>query len=150
MLFLEFPNGRWGDSRSPAWGEPGLTYSHYYITPGVVRQTPWVSEISNVTDIYSKFVKYLKGEVMCLPWADTPVQPETDVINRDLILLNESGLLTINSQVCMGGGGDGGDVQPKCNGVRSNDPIYGWGNPYGYVYQKAYVEFFASPIVYST
>ena len=30
------------------------------------------------------------------------------------------------------------------NGVSSEDPIVGWGMPGGYVYQKAYLEFFTS------
>ena len=31
------------------------------------------------------------------------------------------------------------------NGAPSTDPTHGWGGPGGYVYQKAYVEFFCSP-----
>lgn len=38
-------------------------------------------------------------------------------------------LLTINSQ-------------PVANGVKSNDPVFGWGPSGGYIYQKAYYEFF--------
>merc|ERR1712083_445552 len=41
------------------------------------------------------------------------------------------GVLTINSQ-------------PSANCVASNDPILGWGQPGGYVFQKAYLEFFTS------
>lgn len=43
--------------------------------------------------------------------------------------LNTNKLFTINSQ-------------PKVNGAKSNDPKFGWGPSNGYVYQKAYVEFF--------
>lgn len=32
--------------------------------------------------------------------------------------------------------------QPNVNGVSSEDPVVGWGMPGGYVYQKAYLEFF--------
>ena len=49
----------------------------------------------------------------------------------DLVLLNQKGYLTINSQ-------------PAVNGVSSTDKTHGWGDPHGYVYQKAYVEFFCS------
>ena len=28
------------------------------------------------------------------------------------------------------------------NGVRSSDPVFGWGPAKGYIYQKAYFEFF--------
>ena len=43
--------------------------------------------------------------------------------------MNQSKLLTINSQ-------------PNVNGVPSSDPIFGWGPAKGYIYQKAYFEFF--------
>jgi len=39
------------------------------------------------------------------------------------------GILTINSQ-------------PNVNGQPSDNKINGWGSPDGYVYQKAYLEFF--------
>ena len=42
------------------------------------------------------------------------------------------GFLTINSQ-------------PRVNGVPSADPHVGWGGTDGYVFQKAYVEFFTTP-----
>ena len=32
--------------------------------------------------------------------------------------------------------------QPAVNGVLSSDPVHGWGNEGGYVYQRAYLEFF--------
>ena len=35
-------------------------------------------------------------------------------------------------------------TQPAVNGARSDHPVYGWGGGGGRVYQKAYVEFFAS------
>ena len=40
-----------------------------------------------------------------------------------LVEINEQGALTINSQ-------------PPVNGAPSSDPVNGWGNPGGYVYQK--------------
>lgn len=46
--------------------------------------------------------------------------------------MNSSKIFTINSQ-------------PKVNAARSNDPKYGWGPANGYVYQKAYFEFFIPP-----
>jgi methylenetetrahydrofolate reductase (NADPH) len=38
-------------------------------------------------------------------------------------------LLTINSQPCV-------------NGAKSSDPVFGWGPKNGFIYQKAYYEFF--------
>ena len=46
--------------------------------------------------------------------------------------MNSNRLFTINSQ-------------PKINGVSSADPKFGWGPKNGYVYQKAYYEFFIHP-----
>jgi methylenetetrahydrofolate reductase (NADPH) len=43
--------------------------------------------------------------------------------------LNENKLFTINSQ-------------PRVNAAKSTDLKFGWGPENGYVYQKAYVEFF--------
>ena len=36
--------------------------------------------------------------------------------------------------------------QPRVNGVPSSDPLFGWGGAGGYVFQKAYVEFFCDPL----
>lgn len=46
--------------------------------------------------------------------------------------MNELGFLTINSQ-------------PAVNGARSDNKTFGWGPADGYVYQKAYLEFFVNP-----
>jgi hypothetical protein len=68
-----------------------------------------------------------------LPWCETNLHPETGTINKQLGAINRAGFLTINSQ-------------PSVNGVSSEDPTFGWGGPGGYVYQKAYVECFCSPL----
>ncbi|KAJ8489356.1 hypothetical protein ONZ51_g2999 [Trametes cubensis] len=99
----EYPNGRFGDSRSPAYGElDGL------------------------------FAQFCQGKLEALPWSDTAPSSETSVIAPQLAKLNELGFLTINSQ-------------PAVDGARSDDRIHGWGPANGYVYQKAYLEFFVSP-----
>jgi len=61
-----------------------------------------------------------------------PLQLETIPIKDALKKMNHAGFLTINSQ-------------PKVNGEKSTSAAYGWGGPGGYVYQKAYLEFFVSP-----
>ena len=68
-----------------------------------------------------------------LPWCDTPLLLETGVIKQQLMDMNSAGFLTINSQ-------------PRLNGVSSSHPAFGWGEPGGYIYQKAYVECFLSPM----
>lgn len=63
------------------------------------------------------------------PWCEEDLSAETSIITEKLGYYNLKGILTINSQ-------------PNVNGKRSDDKIFGWGNPNGYVYQKAYLEFF--------
>ncbi|KAH3681624.1 hypothetical protein WICPIJ_007414 [Wickerhamomyces pijperi] len=123
----EFPNGRWGDSNSAAFGDIEL------FTHGVLRQSPKRSielwgKPSSIQDISALVVNYLTGKVNSLPWSDTPVTSEIDSIKDQLVALNQSGIITINSQ-------------PKVNGVPSSDSTYGWGPKNGYVYQKQYLEF---------
>eukprot|EP01138_Halocafeteria_seosinensis_P016498 gb/GECG01016829.1/.p1 GENE.gb/GECG01016829.1/~~gb/GECG01016829.1/.p1 ORF type:complete len:1242 (+),score=202.80 gb/GECG01016829.1/:1-3726(+) len=130
----EFPNGRWGDARSPAYGE----LTDYYLAakrPTVDRKKMW-GVPKTETDIRNIFVKYVDEEVHELPWCDTKITAESKVIIDDLRWLNMNGFLTINSQ-------------PKVNGAPSSDPTVGWGGKDGYVFQKAYVEFFCSPELFT-
>lgn len=126
----EFPNGRWGDARSPAYGDADV-FGPY------LRQTKeealdlWGSP-TMIQDLQSLFARFCTGELACLPWSDAPLAKETSVINEPLRALNERGFFTINSQ-------------PAVDGARSDDPVHGWGPKHGYVYQKAYLEFFVSP-----
>lgn len=126
----EFPNGRWGDSRSPAFGELDA-YGIGLRGSNEQNRKLW-GEPRSVRDIANVFVQYLNKEVDSLPWSESPISSEADVIKKDLIALNQRGLLTINSQ-------------PAVDGVKSSHPIYGWGPTNGYVYQKAYLELLVSP-----
>lgn len=126
----EFPNGRWGDARSPAFGELdaygiGLkgTNEQHIKTWG----TP-----TSVKDISDLFVRYMEGKLDSLPWSEQPITNEAESIRNNLIDLNRRGFLTINSQ-------------PAVNGAKSSDPVFGWGPRNGYVYQKAYLEVLVSP-----
>lgn len=82
-------------------------------------------------DIAELFAKYCRNEISSLPWSDTPLCPESETIREKLAKVNSLGYLTINSQ-------------PSVDGVPSNDSVFGWGPKNGYVYQKAYIEFFVS------
>lgn len=129
----EFPNGRWGDSRSPAFGELdaygiGLTGTNEQ------NRKKW-GEPKSIQDVSAVFLKYLHKELDALPWSEAPLSGEADEIIADLVDLNSRGLITINSQ-------------PAVGGVKSNHPVYGWGPANGFVYQKAYLELFVSPDVY--
>jgi methylenetetrahydrofolate reductase (NADPH) len=126
----EFPNGRWGDSRSPAFGELD-SYGIGLKGTNEHNRKLW-GEPNCVKDISDLFVNYMSGKLQSLPWCEAPVQPETDVLKNDLIDLNTRGLLTINSQ-------------PAVDGAKSTDPINGWGPRNGYVYQKAYLEVLIHP-----
>eukprot|EP01103_Thecamoeba_quadrilineata_P000560 TRINITY_DN10488_c0_g1_i1.p1 TRINITY_DN10488_c0_g1~~TRINITY_DN10488_c0_g1_i1.p1 ORF type:complete len:600 (-),score=104.40 TRINITY_DN10488_c0_g1_i1:111-1871(-) len=126
----EFPNGRWGDSRSPAFGEISSFYGAYSRTKEDATQ-PWAKPLEKIEDVYDVFVSYCKGEINSLPWNELPISSESSDIKQLLTLLNSNGYLTINSQ-------------PAVNGVSSSHPIYGWGGSSGWIYQKAYVEFFIS------
>lgn len=123
----EFPNGRWGDSRSPAFGVVGPVLA--LKKEQALQQ--WGNPVS-VDDIKGIFLKYLNGEVSSLPWCETALAPETTGIIEKIKKMNGQSYLTITSQ-------------PAVNGLPSSDPKHGWGGANGYVYQKAYLEFFISP-----
>ncbi|OBA21855.1 methylenetetrahydrofolate reduct [Metschnikowia bicuspidata var. bicuspidata NRRL YB-4993] len=123
----EFPNGRWGDSRSPAFGDIDLSASE------LLRQSPkralelWGCP-QELKDLANIVIRYLNNEVKALPWSDGPIGTDTNVLKESLIKLNENGFITLNSQTAL-------------NSVRSNDKVHGWGPKNGFVYQKQYLEF---------
>ncbi|KIY71868.1 methylenetetrahydrofolate reduct [Cylindrobasidium torrendii FP15055 ss-10] len=126
----EYPNGRFGDSRSPAYGE----LDGYGVSIKQSKEdahTLW-GEPASFDDIATLFAKFCRGELKALPWSDDAPAGETSVIADTLARMNELGFLTINSQ-------------PAVNGCRSDDKLHGWGPSNGYVYQKAYLEFFVKP-----
>ncbi|HAA58041.1 MAG TPA: hypothetical protein DCE42_24985 [Myxococcales bacterium] len=129
MEWDEFPNGRWGDSRSPAFGElVPHPWGHVQVHPKR-RKKMWGEAPETFEDVKSVFLKFCEGDIDAIPWFDSPLELESGRILEQLLKLNEAGLLTINSQ-------------PSVNGVPSDDSSVGWGSPGGYVYQKSYVEFF--------
>ncbi|XP_057491611.1 probable methylenetetrahydrofolate reductase (NADH) [Actinidia eriantha] len=128
----QYPHGRWGDSRNASYG--GLT-DYQFMRPrtrGKKLHEEWAVPLKSVEDIYERFLKYCLGKLKNSPWSELDgLQPETKIINEQLGNINSKGFLTINSQ-------------PAVNGAKSDSPSVGWGGPGGYVYQKAYVEFFCS------
>lgn len=126
----EFPNGRWGDSRSPAYGELE-TYGVLLKYTSAKAVELWGKPVT-VEDLGSLFSDYIAGKVKSLPWSDAPISAEVQSITEQLINLNKHGILTINSQ-------------PAVNGVKSSHPVHGWGPSNGYVYQKAYLEVLVPP-----
>jgi methylenetetrahydrofolate reductase (NADPH) len=131
----EYPKGRWGDTHSPAFG----TLSDYHLlgsggwSSGSLKESmsQTYGELNSKEDVSNAFVRFQRGEIDRLPWSESAaLAQETTVISSALVWLNRQGMLTINSQ-------------PRVNAAPSNDVTFGWGAPGGYVYQKAYVEFFA-------
>lgn len=118
---FQFPNGRWGDSRSPAYGDLdslSLSLPHTAKDASLLWGLP-----TTVEDINKLFAGFCRGELKSLPWSDQPTAKETTSISEPLAKLNEHGFLTINSQ-------------PRVDGAKSSDERHGWGPRNGYVYQK--------------
>mmetsp|Transcript_16542 Transcript_16542/g.24882 ORF Transcript_16542/g.24882 Transcript_16542/m.24882 type:complete len:616 (+) Transcript_16542:55-1902(+) len=133
MEWDEFPNGRWGDSRSPAFGE--LSNSHFFGTTVCTKEdrlAMWGEAPLTDEELGDVFAKYIEGKIPILPWCESALQVETGTIAPFLLEINRKGFFTINSQ-------------PSVNGARSDHSVYGWGGPGGRVYQKSYVEFFTRP-----
>ncbi|KAK8983717.1 hypothetical protein V6N11_009505 [Hibiscus sabdariffa] len=129
----QYPQGRWGDSRNPSYG---ALSDHQFMRPRArdkKLQEEWATPLKSIDDIQEKFQSYCLGKLRSSPWSELDgLQPETKIIHEQLGKINLKGFLTINSQ-------------PAVNGERSDSPSVGWGGPGGYVYQKAYLEFFCSP-----
>lgn len=135
----EFPNGRWGNSSNPAFGDLD-DYHLFYMSKPVNHKKfreMWGNQIRNIDDIKDVFISFVKGcpnkqgfVVTSLPWADEQLKPESMLIQDRILKLNSNYLFTVNSQ-------------PAVNCAKSNDQTFGWGPKNGYIYQKAYIEFFA-------
>ena len=121
----EYPNGRWTDSRSPAFGE--LDAYGVGLKGTNEQNIKLWGEPKSIKELSDIFVRFLTGKLDRLPWSDSPITTEAHDIQEDLLNLNQRGFLTINSQ-------------PAVNGVKSSHPVYGWGPKNGFVYQKAYLE----------
>ncbi|XP_076451648.1 methylenetetrahydrofolate reductase (NADPH)-like [Babylonia areolata] len=136
----EFPNGRWGNSSAPSFND--LQFYHlFYLKSRSSREEQlqmWGQELKREKDVWDVFYHYLTGvpnkegiKVTRIPWDDSELIAETLLISDKLACINKRGVLTINSQ-------------PRVNCAPSEDPSVGWGIPNGYIYQKAYLEFFTS------
>lgn len=128
----QYPQGRWASSCNPSYG--ALT-DHQFMRPRArdkKLQQEWVGPLKTVEDIHERFTKFCLGKLRSSPWSELDgLHLETKIINEQLGSINLNGFLTINSQ-------------PAVNGENSDSPSVGWGGPGGYVYQKAYLEFFCS------
>jgi len=136
----DFPNGRWGPSDSPAFGEIDGYGPSLKVGPITARKL-WGYPKSK-EDIKTLFRRHVNNDLHSVPWsddvdADAPsntgegaLRAETEVIKKELSALIEKDYWTLASQ-------------PAVDGVRSDHPVFGWGpKGEGFVFQKAFVEFF--------
>ncbi|PQE28080.1 methylenetetrahydrofolate reductase protein [Rutstroemia sp. NJR-2017a WRK4] len=123
----DFPNGRWGDARSPAYGEiDGYGVSLHMSINQAIKLWGHPASTSDITNL---FLRHIEGQLTAIPWSEEGLNEETNSIKKQLLGLNKKGWWTVASQ-------------PAVNGVRSSDPIFGWGPKNGFVFQKAFVELF--------
>ncbi|KAG5647475.1 hypothetical protein DXG03_009410 [Asterophora parasitica] len=106
----EYPNGRFGDARSPAYGE--LDGYGVWIKQTKEDAIKLWGHPTTFSDIASLFSRFCTKDLTALPWSDQAPATETN---------------------------------PAVNGARSDDKVFGWGPSNGFVYQKAYLEFFVTP-----
>lgn len=129
LTWDEYPNGRFGDAKSPAYGgvEPwDSTLASSHASAIAKWGNPKTEE-----DLTALFLAHLDGSIEGTPFWDTPLSPESRLILPHLRRMTERGWWTVGSQ-------------PAADAVPSDDGVLGWGPPHGYVFQKAFVEFFGS------
>ncbi|KAF9446327.1 MTHFR-domain-containing protein [Macrolepiota fuliginosa MF-IS2] len=122
----DFPNGRFGDFKSPAfgaqdpWGNSGVAINE------MLKQWRNPKTLGELTQI---FLDHLHSKISTTPFSPTPLSPESLTILPELEQLTKRGWWTVGSQ-------------PVVNGASSSDEVFGWGPRAGYVFQKGFVEFF--------
>jgi len=139
MTWDDYPNGRFGDARSPAFNPP-LTYSPTSLTVTPAQALSLWGTPTTDTDLTHLFTSHLRGLPPAqLPWSESAtLSPETALITPELTALTlQKNYWTIASQ-------------PAVDGLPSTHPIHGWGPPGGFVFQKAFVEFFIPSSTFTT
>ena len=95
----EYPNGRWGDSRSPAFGggfEEGeeigggfVSYSRkfrQYNIPDKLKQ--WGTTCTSYADIACVFSNYVSGKIKKFPFSEGQLALETSDLTDVLVMMN--------------------------------------------------------------
>ncbi|RMD40924.1 hypothetical protein DV735_g4206, partial [Chaetothyriales sp. CBS 134920] len=137
----DFPNGRWGPAHSPAYGEIDGYGPSLKVGPLTARKL-W-GHPKSADDITNLFQRHVLGQLEAIPWSDEidgdeagapgagVLRAETRVIRDELLaLIGKKHYWTLASQ-------------PAVDGIRSDDPTFGWGPQRdGFVFQKPFVEFF--------
>ena len=94
MDWDEFPNGRWGDRRSPSFG---ALNDYYLLRRGIgleaqgqeLRDT--YGEPQAFADVFETFARFCAGEIQSFPWVDGEIQAETQRISTELVAMNRAG-----------------------------------------------------------
>jgi hypothetical protein len=97
----------------------------------VESQPPIGSSPNTLDDITALSLRFLQGEITAYPFSPAPLSSESQLILPHLLRLAKNGWWPVGSQ-------------PAVDGLQSDHAIVGWGPAGGYVYQKSFVEFFAS------
>ena len=129
----EFPNGRYTDARSPAFGEMDGYGANLKVPPEEAVRL-WGTPVDE-DDISSIFSRFVDGRLACMPWCDIPVWDETMQLLPALLHLNSPPSAGGKAWWTVGS-------QPAVDGCDSTDPTFGFGPQGGYIFQKAFVELF--------
>ncbi|KAI5117470.1 hypothetical protein M0805_007175 [Coniferiporia weirii] len=130
----EFPNGRFGDFKSPAFGTQSDPWNAGLGNGLGISRTEAISlwgSPKSVEDLTELFLSHLHSKIVSTPFSPVPLSPESLLILTHLERLTRRGWWTVFSQ-------------PAVDGVDSTDEVFGWGPASGYVFQKGFVEFFAT------
>ncbi|EDR14910.1 uncharacterized protein LACBIDRAFT_244474 [Laccaria bicolor S238N-H82] len=122
----DFPNGRFGDFKSPAFGNQDLWGGSGISGSDVLAQWNNPKSLDDLTQI---FLGHLHAKILTTPFSPTPLSSESLMILPHLERLTRRSWWTVGSQ-------------PAVDGVSSGDKVVGWGPRGGYVFQKGFVEFF--------
>jgi methylenetetrahydrofolate reductase (NADPH) len=124
----DFTNGRFGDARSPAFGEIDGYGPTLHLSPAAAREK-WGLPTTRA-EISKLFERHVMGDLDTLPWSEGGLNEETQVIKSELCrMIREKDWWSIASQ-------------PAVDGVPSDHQIFGWGPKGGFVFQKAFLEIF--------
>ncbi|KAB7496305.1 Methylenetetrahydrofolate reductase [Armadillidium nasatum] len=89
----EFPNGRWGSSESPAFGELKDYYLFYLKSKSSKDEllAMWGETLESEQDVWKIFACYLTGQpnpsgkkVTMVPWNDNELSPETSYLKEKI------------------------------------------------------------------
>lgn len=88
--------------------------------------------VEEITSLFCSYLESHRGDsvVLVTPFTSGPLSSESLTILSELLTITKRGWWTVGSQ-------------PAVDGATSNNETVGWGPHGGWVYQKAFVEFFA-------